>query len=111
MALEFPGLRVKSLPEESGWRRSLVFFIVNCTSHGPDWMAVQESCVGDDRLERDFLPFAIDMQRDNLGGQCGNLFRGKLVSIFSATSSSGLCGWSGAWKSAVSRRNRAGCLY
>lgn len=55
-----------------------MFFIVNRTSHGPDWMAIQESCLGDDRLETDFLPFAIDMHRDDLGGRCGNLSRGIL---------------------------------
>ena len=53
----------------------MVLFIVDCTPYGPDRMAFQESCVGDDRLETDLLPFPVDMQRDDLSGQCSYVFR------------------------------------
>ena len=66
-----------------------MLFVVDCTPDSPDRMAFQESCIGDDGLETDLLPFPIDMQRDGFGGQCGHLFRGVLVSIYPGTSAFG----------------------
>ena len=69
-----------------------MLFVVDCTPDSPDRMAFQESCIGDDGLETDLLPFPIDMQRDGFGGQCGHLFRGVLISIYPGTSASSKSG-------------------
>ena len=71
----------------------MVLFIVDCTPYGPDRMAFQESCVGDDRLETDLLPFPVDMQIDDLGGQCGYVFRCDLVPIYPGASALGGSRW------------------
>jgi len=67
---------------ETGRRPSLVFFVVDGAPYGADRMAVEKSCFGDDGLETDLLPFSVNIQRDDLGGQCGNVFRSELGPIF-----------------------------
>ena len=57
-------------------------FIVDRTPYGTDRMAVQESCIGDDGLKTDLLPFPIDKQVEDLRGECGNGFWGQFVPIF-----------------------------
>ena len=67
---------------ETGRRPSLVFFVVGGAPYGADRMTVEKSCFDDDGLETDLLPFSVNMQRDDLGGQCGNVFRSELGPIF-----------------------------
>ena len=70
---------------EAGGRPPMMLFIVDRTPYGTDRMAVQESCIGDDGLKTDLLPFPIEIQRDDLGGQRSHVFHGVLVSIYPRT--------------------------
>ena len=78
---------------ETGRRPATVFFVVDGTPYGADRMTVQESCVGDDGLEPNLLPFPVDMQGGDLGGQCGNVFRSELGPIFTGASALGGSRW------------------
>ena len=62
-------------------RPSMMFFIVESAPYGEDRMAIEKSCLGDDRLQADFLPFPIEVQGNDLGGQRSDVFWGDLVSI------------------------------
>ena len=91
---DFAGCQVGFGSEiEASGRPSTMLFVVDCTPYGPDRMAFQESCVSDDGLETDLLPFPVDMQRDDLGGQCGYVFRCDLVPIYPGASALGGSRW------------------
>ena len=70
-----------------------MLFVVDGTPYRADWMTVEESCLGDDGLEANFLPFSIEKQGDDLGGECGDVIRSDLVSIDPRSSTPG-----GSWR-------------
>lgn len=74
---------------QAGRRPPLMFFIVEGAPYGADRMAIEKSCFGDDRLEADFLPFPIEVQGNDLGGQRSDVFWADLVSIDPGTSALG----------------------